>query len=253
MDLPLLKRERGPRARARLKREAVASLLRESEPSSRRLAAKLERCAPNSRCGSEACIDCASAKTRWFREQSRIVFGDAEVVTYTTIQIPRAACLAKSLATLDPSEQRRLLNDAILAAGLSNAPFFGAADISLNFYAADLGSFRWSWHWSLFSQDSDCKAITKAFSRVLKRTPLVRKPVLTLPVTYTPDNLFGYGLKSEFKTRPIAESGGRYRDEDPIDPRHPAFNDLAVFLDRLHPFDRIFAQNLPTTFIVEQH
>ncbi len=238
--------QKGPRARARLGVSTAVRLEALNTPSASAVAAKLRSCEEGNRCGSGACPPCTAAVGHWSVDQGLRLFANHYQILFTTIQLTDATAMPKRLTAVGMEQQKNLLTAALTAAGLGDAHFFGAMDISRNVYKGDNPTKRWSIHSALFCFDRNPVFLTRALTNAIKRNELVAYPVKTKIVTVTPEKVLHYAFKNSFYRRITdrdAPTGSRPKKKV-IGPKDPLFPALAVELDRIGLMARIYLHGI---------
>lgn len=236
---PRLKKERGAAGQRRLRLCYAAALDASSRKAAQAVAERLRACAPNNRCGSGACPSCTWATNRWFRKQAAAFAEGASQMLFSVVQLPDWRALPNDLNEVDIAQQKVLLSDALVAAGLEVAPIIGAADFRLSVWPAE-NSKRWSIHWALYTPDRDATSFTKALTCTMAPHPLVEVPVKTKVISKTPDKVYSYGFKSVFDRKTLPH--GQFGRDDIIRPRDAEFVPMAIALDRIGIMGRFFTQ-----------
>jgi hypothetical protein len=246
-NFELLDKEKRARARARQAKSHAAELARSDLPRIREVGDKLRACAPNSRCGSGADIQCGTAVKRHFMANLKSQFDASHSFLMVSIVPSPDPARARTLGNFDIFEFKQTLAESLADAGLGTIPVTGALDISLNTYSGTFACQLWVPHWTLFMSDCDQKEVTARLSRVCPKSLFVEKPVYVQPVTKTPRTAFSYAYKMIFDELPYltTENGARrIRGRNiHIIPGHPRFKHLALHLDRIGLMNRIFIQD----------
>lgn len=240
-SFPLIPYEKGANGQRRLAVHYAAALARSPLATARLVAEKLRGCCRHDRCGSGTCPPCTWAAGRGFRDAVRRFTSTADLSIFSTIQLPDDRALRVKLDDVTMDEQKSMLADALVEAGLGEVPLIGAADFSLNFWRLH-NKKRWSLHWALFTIDRDPQAFTAALMEVLPRHPLVPVPVKTKLIMRTPEVVFSYGFKNTFERKTIPRASSDTGRGPVVAPGDAEFETLAINLDRIGIMPRVFTQ-----------
>jgi hypothetical protein len=123
-----------PSGTKRLRKKYIGRLKSEASKQALIIAAELESCCAASPCNSGVCPSCGMAQNQWFRDTAQKLFGDKQLVTFSTVQLSDQRSLPRRLSKLDIDEQHELLGQALQDAVLGSVPFLGAFDFSYNTY-----------------------------------------------------------------------------------------------------------------------
>ena len=247
-NFELLKKEKRAKARARQAKADAAALRDSPSPEVRAVGTIIRECAPDTRCGSGADIQCGTATRRSLVKDLKALFDrSTSFLTATVVPAPDPLA-ARNLANFDVSRFTAELTERLADAGLGTIPVTGAIDISLNTYTGVHECQLWVPHWTLFFPDCDRREVSNRLSRVFHRTQFVEKPVYVQEITKTPHIAFSYAYKTlfyEIGYRTTEHGARRIHELDPIKivVGHPSFEHLAFHLDRIGLAQRIFRQN----------
>ncbi|MGH6890222.1 MAG: hypothetical protein ACREHF_13680 [Rhizomicrobium sp.] len=208
-----------------------------------KLAQKLKSCTTGHRCGSGACPNCLTATGRFLSEQIRIAFPPPAEQLKVTIVPSDESLLASKIAAVGIRDHRAVLRDGLANAGLSGVPVIGGFDISYDRYRGTISKDAWVGHWCLFFADCDRGELFKALKTSFPRTLLVPKPIMVLPVTYTPDVAHWYAFANSFDEKQIiVNERRRQTNSKTVTKQHAEFNALLLWLDRTGLTSRIYMQ-----------
>jgi hypothetical protein len=164
------------------------------------VAAMLDRCRPNQRCGSCACPQCGKAGQRRFIARATRRFKEQSVLLATVV-LPDLTVSLGQLDTLPIGEAREALRCFLHTLGLKNLTIYGGLDISMNVSGNGEWDPHWTLHWSLLLSGVSIEEFRRACKGTVATSSTIMRPVMVRQIRNRRRYTFSYALKPEFWRR----------------------------------------------------